>query len=143
MTHFHENGRLLFLVSRAHHNLADRVFGQIGLSRGQAPVLFELRHQDGLNQSTLAEKMELTQATMTNLLHRMEKSGLINRMRDSKDNRYTRVYLTPHGKEILDRAFDLAYQMEDISFAGFSNEEQIIIQSYLERLHANMVQGQK
>ena len=66
-----ENGKLLYLVSRAHHNLADRLFGQVGLYRGQAPVLFELVQQDGLTQSELAEKMELSQATLTNLLHRL------------------------------------------------------------------------
>ena len=35
-------GPLQFLVSKAHHHLASRVFEQMGLNRGPPPVLFEL-----------------------------------------------------------------------------------------------------
>jgi DNA-binding MarR family transcriptional regulator len=131
-------GRLLFLVSRAHHNLASQVFMQIGLHRGQPPVLFELGHQDGITQSELADKLEITRATMTNLLNRMESSGLITRSQDQSDSRYSRIYLTDHGRSTLNKARDLAGKMDATAFAGFSLEEQTKMKSFLDRIHQNL-----
>ena len=131
-------GYLLFLVSRGHHNLASRVFKQIGLHRGQPQVLFKLGRYEGITQSELAQKLELTQATLTNLLHRMETSGLITRVRDTSDARCTRLYLTVEGKKMLARAIEKRKVMDDTAFAGFSSEEMNSLSGYLQRIHANL-----
>jgi len=131
-------GRLLFLVSRAHHNQASQVFEQLGLYRGQPPVLFELGHQDGTPQVELAEKLELTPATLTNILHRMEASGLVIREPDPADKRISRVFLTPKGRDRLSRSREAADQIDRISFAGFSPEEQALMNEFLERVHTNL-----
>lgn len=131
-------GRLLFFVSRAHHNLASQIFMQIGLHRGQPPVLFELGHQEGVTQCELADKLEITRATMTNLLNRMESSGLITRSRDQADSRFTRIYLTEHGKSTLIKARELSAEMDLTAFAGFTKEEQAGMKSFLERVHQNL-----
>jgi DNA-binding MarR family transcriptional regulator len=131
-------GRLLFLVSRAHHNRANRVFTQIGLFRGQQSVLFELGHQEGITQSELAEKLEITTATMTNMLTRMESAGLITRCRDQTDTRCSRIFLTENGKSTLLKARELTDKMDSSAFAGFSSDEQASLNSFLERIHHNL-----
>ena len=104
MTEDKDLGYLLFLISRGHHNLANRIFNQIGLYRGQPAILFELGRRDGITQSELAEKIEVTQATLTNILHRMEASGLITRQRDTDDSRFLHIFLTDAGREKLVQA---------------------------------------
>jgi MarR family transcriptional regulator, organic hydroperoxide resistance regulator len=126
------------LVSRAHHNLASQVFEQLGLHRGQPPVLFELGNQDGMTQSELAKKMEVTPATMTNMLHRMEQAGFITRSRDQGDIRVSRVFLTENGKTILNQAREAADKMDQSAFANFSTEEQNQVGDFLERIHRNL-----
>lgn len=131
-------GFLLFLVSRAHHNLATRTFSKLGLFRGQPPVLFELGRNDNLTQTELAEKMEVTPATMTNLLRRLELSGLVNRERDVLDGRISRVSLTQRGVDVVARARELAEGMDRVLFAGFSPHELDTMRDFLQRMHANL-----
>jgi len=131
-------GLLLFLVSRAHHNLAGKLFEQIGLYRGQPPVLFKLGEQDGIPQSALAEKMEVTPATITNMLKRMESSGFLVRVRDQQDSRISRVFLTDAGKMVLKQVKALADEMDQIAFSGFSSEEQKMMERFLKRIHTNL-----
>ncbi|MRR32438.1 MarR family transcriptional regulator [bacterium] len=131
-------GYRLFLVSRAHHNQAFREFGEIGLFRGQPPVLFELGRHEGRTQSELAEKLELTPATLTNLLTRMQHAGLIERRTDATDCRCSRIFLTEAGKEKLTQAIFKAEKMDEVAFAGFSAEEQVQLNQYLERIHHNL-----
>ena len=137
MTTEKKPGHLLALVSRAHHNLANRIFGQIDLPRGQPAVLFELGHQDGITQSDLAKKVELSEASMTNMLQRMETSGLVRRQRDQSDARFSRIYLTETGSSTLAKARELAEKMDEMTFAGFTPEEQALMVSFLERVYKN------
>ena len=131
-------GYRLFLVSRAHHNQASRMFGEIGLHRGQPQVLFKLRDQEGLTQSDLADKLELTPATLTNLLTRMEHAGLIERRADKLDSRFSRIFITDDGRVKLEQAIEQTEKMDETAFAGFTSDEQERLNHYLERIHQNL-----
>jgi MarR family transcriptional regulator, organic hydroperoxide resistance regulator len=138
MTKESKIGYLLFLVSRAHYNQAFRVFGEIGLFRGQPPILFELGRCEGSTQSELAQKLELTPATLTNILTRMENSGLIERRSDPVDCRCSRIFLTESGRVKLSQAADQTQKMDETAFMGFKIEEQDQLKQYLERIHQNL-----
>jgi len=138
MTDKSKLGYRLFLVSRAHHNQAFRVFGEIGLFRGQPQVLFKLGEFEGLTQTELAEKLELTPATLTNLLTRMEHAGLIERRSDATDSRCSRIFLTEAGRIKLSQAVEQTQKMDEVAFAGFSPSEQEQLNQYLERVHHNL-----
>ena len=131
-------GPLQFLVSKAHHHLASRVFEQMGLNRGPPPVLFELGFHEGCSQAELADILEVTPATMTNMLRRMGGSGLIIRLPDASDTRISRVYLTDTGKIALDKATHLADQMGEITFAGLTTAELATLTNLLGCIHINL-----
>lgn len=132
-------GRLLALVSRAHYNLASRTFPQLGLQRGQVSVLLELVEEDGITQSDLADSLEVTPATLTNLLNRMEDAGFIVRRRDQTDTRISRVYLSEKGKSVLSQASRLVDEVDSKAFAGFSAEESEKLNYFLQRIHDNLM----
>lgn len=138
MADINKIGHRLFLVSRAHHNQASRKFGEVGLFRGQPPVLFELGKHEGRTQSELAEELELTPATLTNLLTRMEHAGLIERRTDASDYRCSRIFLTDAGWIKRSQAVQQTEKISEIAFAGFSPEEQDQLNQYLERIHQNL-----
>jgi DNA-binding MarR family transcriptional regulator len=133
-----ELGYLIFRICRAQNNLANTIFSEIGLFRGQPPVLFQLGKHKELTQSQLADMLEVTPATLTNILHRMEKTGLINRTRDAGDNRISRVTLTALGEERLAQAFALSQRIEDRTFDSFSEDEKKTIRSFLQQIHTNL-----
>jgi DNA-binding MarR family transcriptional regulator len=132
---------LLAQVSRLHHHRAHTLLDEVGLYRGQPPVLFILLEQDGLTQRELAERLEITPATMTKMLQRMEKAGFIQRQPDAHDQRVSRVYLTQQGHDVHARLEEIWQQLNTENFEGFNEEEQVVLRSFLFRIRENLLRA--
>ncbi len=132
---------LLAQVSRLHHHRAHELLDKLGLYRGQPPVLFALWEQEGLTHSELAERLGITPATTTRMLQRMEKAGFVQRQPDASDQRVSRVYLTEAGRAVRAELEAVWQQMELESFRGFSDEERVVLRSFLSRLRENLAQA--
>jgi DNA-binding MarR family transcriptional regulator len=76
----------------------------MGLTYPQYLVMLLLWEQEGRSVNELGQPLQLDSGTLTPLLKRMEKAGFVTRQRDPKDERVTRIYLTPHGKSLQDKA---------------------------------------
>ena len=132
---------LLAQVARLHHHRAHELFEKLGLYRGQPPVLFILWEQDGLTHGELADKLEITPATVTRMIQRMEKTGFVQRKPDASDQRISRVYLTEAGRAIRAKLQSVWDRMDVENFAGFSDEEKVMLRSFLQRLRENLLQA--
>lgn len=75
----------------------------------QLLVLQALRTDLSLNAGALAREVQLSQGTLTDLLIRLEKKGLITRSRSEEDRRKVLVLLTDNGIEVVDRAPSLLH----------------------------------
>jgi DNA-binding MarR family transcriptional regulator len=63
---------------------------------------------DGTERSTvteLADRLQLAQSTVTELVSRAEEAGLVDREQSEADGRVAHLRLTPQGEERLARAF--------------------------------------
>lgn len=120
---FDSFGFLLIRVVRAHRSLIREEMHKLGLHRGQPMVLFALNKEDGLSNSELAEILEITPATLTNKIKRMEKSDFVIRKRDPNDDRVSRIYLTDKGRSLMDELNQAMREMEAILLAGFNEAE--------------------
>ncbi|NLY11812.1 MAG: MarR family transcriptional regulator [Firmicutes bacterium] len=129
----------LFLsVIRKHHHLAQTLLSELGLFRGQPPVLFVLWEKDGLTQTELSEKLGIRPATMTTILKRMEKSGFVERKPDLKDLRKSRVYLTKKGWYVKEPVEKALRKIEDESFGCFSPQEKMQFENFLARMKESL-----
>lgn len=70
-----------------------------GTHPGQAMCLRLLGAVDGSTQRDMARTLHVAPPTVSKMLHAMEKAGLVERRPDEADQRLTRVYLTPAGRE--------------------------------------------
>lgn len=70
-----------------------------GLMPGQPKILEYLWQHNGCNQKDIGQYYILDKSTVTNLLKRMEKMGLIYRQKQEEDQRGISVFLTPEGWE--------------------------------------------
>jgi DNA-binding MarR family transcriptional regulator len=131
-------GFLLGRVGRAHHKLMRQSLGDSGLHRGQPPVLFTLSEQDGRTNSELAALLEVTPATTTNMVKRMEQAGFVTRRRDAEDERVSRVYLTDAGRAVLAEMEAVIHQTETIMFDGFALEERVLLRRLLTHVYDNL-----
>ena len=64
-------------------------------------VLFRLYEREGLTQSELGDRTVKDKTTVTRILDRLEKKGLLYRRRDTRDRRSQRIYLTESGTSVL------------------------------------------
>ncbi|MGQ9814026.1 MAG: MarR family winged helix-turn-helix transcriptional regulator [Candidatus Roseilinea sp.] len=130
---------LLWQVCRLNHARAHQLFDAIGVYRGQPPLLEALWEQDGLTHSQLAVRLHVTPATMSRMIRRMEKAGLVARKPDPADRRVSRVHLTQAGRDIRSAIVRAIRVIEADTFAGFNDEERALLRRLLEQVRDNLI----
>ncbi|MCJ7738062.1 MAG: MarR family transcriptional regulator [Anaerolineae bacterium] len=125
-------------LCRVHYSRAHALLEAIGLHRGQPPVLHALWEQEGLSQSELAARIHVTAPTLSRMIQRMAKAGLLTTEDDPADHRVSRVYLTDAGRAIKDRVQSTWAQLGSEMLAGFTPEETELAGRFLERMAANI-----
>jgi DNA-binding MarR family transcriptional regulator len=91
--------------------------GVQGIKPAYLGVLMILWLEDGLKSVELGRRVGLEPSTMTGLLDRMERDGLVARQADPEDRRAQRIVLTEQGRQarepvhaVLDRALDSMFE---------------------------------
>jgi DNA-binding MarR family transcriptional regulator len=69
-----------------------------GLHPGQDALLMALWQQPGLRQTDLATLLGVEPPTITRMVHRLERGGLVERRPDPDDGRTVRVHPTPRAR---------------------------------------------
>ena len=131
---------LLAQICRLHHARAHTLLEELGLYRGQPPVLFALWEQEGATHGELAARLHVKPATITKMLKRMEKAGFVERRSDPADQRVSRVYLTDAGRSIRNEVEQVWCTLEDETFVGFSPEERMLLRRFFLQMRDNLIQ---
>ncbi|HET9065479.1 MAG TPA: MarR family transcriptional regulator [Gemmatimonadales bacterium] len=69
-----------------------------GLHPGQDALLLEVWREPGLNQATLALRLGIESPTVTRMVMRLERVGLLERRRDADDARCMRIHPTARSR---------------------------------------------
>jgi DNA-binding MarR family transcriptional regulator len=134
-------GALLVQICRAHRNKAQELLSRIDLYPGQEFLLLNLWPQDGLTHSEMANNLCVKPATVTRMLDRLVKAGLVQRRTDTDDQRVSRVYLTEKGQEVLQPIEQAWQELEEISFANLTLEERLLLRRLLLQVNINLGGG--
>lgn len=102
-------GELIQRVARAERAALAHRLAPHGLHPGQEAVLRLLVARPGLRQAELARALHLEAPTVSRMLHRMERAGLVERRPDRHDARVVRVVATPRA-QLLDAVVRRASQ---------------------------------
>ena len=127
-------GRLI----RMYYSRIQSQLAEVGLYRGQPPILMLLYKNDGMSQKEMARALNLSPATMTVTLKRMEKAGLVLREMDEHDQRILRVHLSEKGREVCETGESRIGVVTAELLEGFTLEEQQQLNEYLGRIARNM-----
>lgn len=87
------------------------ILAKLGLTYPQYLVLMVLWQKDGLTVNALCEKLFSDSGTLTPLLKRLEKQGLIQRLRSIQDERKVLITLTKTGRELKKEAAKIPMQI--------------------------------
>jgi len=105
-----------------------------GLTSPQLLIMQEIDKVAGVNSSQVAKSVNLSAATVTNILDRLENKGLISRVRDTQDKRKIGLYLTTTGQGLLANAPQPLQENFIKNFANLAPWEQSQLLSSMERL---------
>jgi DNA-binding MarR family transcriptional regulator len=131
-------GYALAKVCKAHRGNVGEHLAELRLHVGQEMVLIELFEQDGLRGGELAERLGVEPPTVTKMLRRLEKCGLVERRRDPRDARSFRVYLTGEGRSLEEPLTRCWERVEETTFAGMSVGERRTFRRLLAKVRANI-----
>ena len=131
---------LLAQICRLHHARAHTLLEELGLYRGQPPVLRALWEREGLAHSELAARLHVQPATITKMIKRMEKAGFVVRRSDPRDQRVSRVYLTDAGRAIQAEVRRVWRALEEETLDGFSLEERMSLRCFFLQMRENLLQ---
>ena len=107
---------------------------RVGLTGPQLVILQEISNLGEVTAGEIARAVSLSQATLTGILERMEKRGLLSRRRSKHDKRRVMVNITDSGKKVLDDAPPLMQEEFVDGFSSLQEWEQNMILSSLQRL---------
>jgi DNA-binding MarR family transcriptional regulator len=108
MDGFSEDGLLLdeqlcfalYSTMHAFNRTYQPLLKRLGLTYPQYLVMLVLWEHAGMTVGALGARLHLDSGTLTPLLKRLEAAGLVERRRDSRDERQVRVTLTEAGQSL-------------------------------------------
>lgn len=116
----------------------ERGLRELGLHVGQDKLLLRLWHEEGLSQARLGEGLGCEPPTVTNMIHRMEAAGLVERRGDPQDARVVRVYLTERGRALEGPVRTLWAEVEGRLTDGMEDAERQTLRDLLLRVRQNL-----
>ncbi len=127
-------GRLLVQLARLHRAHLTDLLAPHGIHPGQDLLLLHLWETPGLNLADLAGRVGVEAPTVTRMVQRLERGGLVSRERDPDDRRAWRIHPTPRSR-LLEASVRRAWQRLDAHLSDGLGE------TGLERLRAALAQS--
>jgi len=97
----------VYSTSHAFNRLYRPLLDELALTYPQYLVMQLLWSQDGRSVKQIGQALRLESNTLTPLIKRLQSNGLIERKRDTADERVVRVHLTERGAALREQAADV------------------------------------
>ncbi|MDE1312407.1 MarR family transcriptional regulator [Vibrio aestuarianus] len=125
-------------IIRATDLHSKKINKDFGLTSPQLLLMREIQSSENMTIRQLSSNTNMSQATATSILDRLEKRGLITRQRDQQDKRKVHALLTASGNQLLLNAPTLLQDNFIDQFQALSSWEQTLILSSLQRISTMM-----
>lgn len=138
---FSEQTRLLWKFKDVHHlhgSLIQAVLAGLGLHFGQPRILFTVEDMQGATQKELAEKLQVTAASLAMSLKRLQKAGFLEKSADDQDLRRNKIVLTEKGRQASQACRRTFGHVDARMFQDFTPAELEQFRSFLQRIEANI-----
>ncbi|WEK50544.1 MAG: MarR family transcriptional regulator [Candidatus Kaistia colombiensis] len=122
------------LVRRAFDHRAQ----SCSLTRAQWQVLAYLFHNEGSNQASVAEALDVEPITLSRHIDRLEALGYVARVPDPADRRARRLHLTESVRPLLDEMKIIGNEVIDTALEGITEAEAETLICLLSRIRYNM-----
>jgi len=107
-----------------------------GLTAAQFRVLQVVAERGLCTAKDISRQMSISQATVTSLVDKLVRQGMVTRERCETDRRQTNIVITERGRETIEKAPDALQQRYVRKFEALEDWEQASLISALERVAA-------
>ena len=109
-----------------------------GLSIDMWRVLAALSNNGGQRQVDLVGMTSIDASTMSRLVTRLVRMGLVTRSRSATSNREVVVELSPKGRVLVQRLIPIAKKLEQTASAGLPPKDLAVAKRALGRMYDNL-----
>ncbi|WP_050608199.1 MarR family winged helix-turn-helix transcriptional regulator [Clostridium niameyense] len=125
-------------VVKLHFLTANKALAEYGIHPGQVEFLMTLYKKDGIIQKELSKKLNIKPSTITVMVQRLTKAGMIYKVIDKTDLRTSRIFLTNDGLNACEKIKIIVKNMENLSLLNFSEEEKNNLIYLLNKIKLNL-----
>lgn len=129
--------KLFVVLSKAYRSVADQVAIDIqgyGLNTTDFGVMELLYHEGEQPLQKIGERILLASGSITYVVDKLERKGLVKRTPSAKDRRITYASLTSVGEQLLNDIFPEHWKQIEAITAGLTEEEKIQAIELLKKL---------
>ena len=131
-------GFLIGDISRLIRRTFDQRAKEIGVTRPQWRVLTWLKRHEGINQSALADKLELDAMTLCRMVDRLQDAKLVERRPDPADRRAWQLFMTSKGWALSNQLEPIGEQLLQDALADMPDRDREHLQVLLELFRSNL-----
>lgn len=133
----------LSIIARQLRAHFDQTVVRLGVTRSQWTVIAVAARHPGVTQRTIANALEMSEASAGRLIDRLCADGLVERRPKDDDRRAYAIFLTEAGEAITSRLAAIARANEEIAFAGFDEDDLKRLNELLDALSENISKPQR
>jgi MarR family transcriptional regulator, transcriptional regulator for hemolysin len=111
-----------------------------GVSSGQWRFLRVLWEEEGIMQRELSRRVDMREPTTVVALKGLEKKGFIKRVRDEKDRRIMRVFLTDKARALESELIPYVVDVNEQARKGLSDEDVAVARRVLSTMAENLAE---
>jgi MarR family transcriptional regulator, organic hydroperoxide resistance regulator len=133
-----------FLVAKI-HQLGSRIFARLlkqhgidELNPAQGRIMFVLWQEDGIPFTELARRTQLDKSTLTSMVDRLERAGLVQRVPSKGDRRQIILHRTQKDRRLESLYVTVSREMNEVFYKGLSAHDATRLDSDLARILANL-----
>jgi len=130
-------GKYLSIINRKGNVFITKEISKFGIGSGQVMFLMELYKKDGISQEELSEGLNIDKATTCRAIKKLEESEFLTRVKDKKDKRAYKLYLTQKSKDMEESIRDVLRICEDHISKNLSEEEVKTLAMILKKICIN------
>jgi DNA-binding MarR family transcriptional regulator len=132
--------RMAYQTYTRFKNGMDQVLAEQGLTMEQYLVLVTIKYNDAPVRITdVARWLERSTNSVTMIVDRMVKAGLLRRIRDRKDRRAVNVFLTSKAEKALEPANPAAWEFMQQGMSPLSSNDKNAFASLLEMINRQLL----
>lgn len=133
-------GKEIGIIMRQSQSCLAKRFQNIDITISEYMFLINIPDEGYLTQKEICNELVIDEACATRAIKSLQKKELIYKTKSIKDKRAFEITLTDEGRKRKVKVFEILDDWNKIILSDFSEENKIMIKSYLEKMLKNTLE---